>query len=72
MVIIPEGNIMFDKSSLAEAWVWIDSSKSIVPLNSEIVFQFLEPCDPMMTDTEYEVIKKIIGVKVTGTIKSKY
>jgi len=72
MVIIPDGNIMFAESSVAEAWVWIYSPRANVPLKSEIVFQFLKPCDIMLTENEKKALQKEMGIKITGIINSKF
>lgn len=70
--MMPIKNIEYDLSQKGSLWanLWINSQKSIIPLQQTVAVTVLEECDPMyeIDDSEKEGVKKLLPLTLYGEI----
>ena len=59
-------------SDLLEAWMWVASSNAVVPICSDVILEYVEPCLEMITDDEHNEDKgKYRGIQFKAYITPK-
>jgi len=69
MVIVNELDEFEAAGFNSVADVWIDSKRSIIPLDTEVIFHFIESICYRLTDTEKLEAQKEKPIKVAGIIR---
>ncbi|MBU3017919.1 hypothetical protein KO519_09480 [Paraglaciecola agarilytica] len=68
MVVVPQLTNTNIKSENCEAWLWLDSKRSIITLEEKAKFKLTAPCDPSATIEKLAYFQRILPITLTGCI----